>query len=548
MASLRIITICFFLFFSKNIQAQVNTELNNGVSRPKLVIGIVIDQMRWDYLYRYYNRYGTGGFKRLMSKGFSFENNMIPYAPTVTAAGHASIYTGSVPAMHGIVGNDWEERTTGKNMYCVQDKTVQTIGSPSVAGVMSPRNMVASTIGDELRLATNFKSRVFGISLKDRGAILPAGHSANAAYWYDDSTGNWITSSYYMNALPTWVNDFNAEKRSDAFMKTTWNLLYDKSKYDQSTADDKPFEIPLKNETTVTFPHTFSTISGANFSMLRVSPYGSTFSLDFAKKLIEKEQLGKAGQTDMLCVSLSSTDYIGHRFGPQSIEIEDTYLRLDKDIENFLLMLDKTYGQNEYIVFLSADHGAAYTPNYIKEIKQPAGNLQRTPLKTALNKALEAKYSMPNIVSTIGEYQVILNHKLLDSTKLNSSEIEETIIQTMLKMPEVAYAFSNKSFEKVILPKEVKQYFENGYYASRSCDVQYILKPQYTDGNGKGTDHGTWNPYDAHIPMLWFGKGISNGKSFRETSMIDIAPTLAAMLRIQMPNACIGKVMVEVVK
>jgi predicted AlkP superfamily pyrophosphatase or phosphodiesterase len=544
----RLISLFFILIFSNKVKAQVNTELNNGVSRPKLVVGIVIDQMRWDYLYRYYNRYGNGGFKRLMSKGYSFENNLIPFAPTVTAAGHASIYTGSVPALHGIVGNDWEERLTGKNMYCVQDKTVQTIGSPSAAGVMSPKNMIASTIGDELRLATNFKSRVFGVALKDRGAILPAGHSANAAYWYDDSTGNWITSSYYMNALPNWVNDFNGEKRSDAFLSTTWNLMYDKSKYDQSTADDKDFEIPLKNEKTVTFPHYFSAVAGAKYSMLRVSPYGSTFSFDFAKKLMEKEQLGKMGQTDMLCISLSSTDYIGHRFGPQSLEIEETYLRLDKDIENFLLSLDKTYGLNEYTVFLSADHGAAYTPNYIKEIKQPAGSLQRSPVKSALNKALENKFSISNLVATIGEYQVMLNHKIIDSTKVNINDIEELVIETLLKMPEVAYAFSNKNFEKVILPKEVKQYFENGYYANRSCDIQYILKPQYTDGSGKGTDHGTWNPYDTHIPMIWFGKGIVAGKSFRETSMIDIAPTLAAMLRIQMPNASIGKVMVEVVK
>jgi predicted AlkP superfamily pyrophosphatase or phosphodiesterase len=538
----------FTVLFSNNTFSQANKDINNGLARPKLVVGIVVDQMRWDYLYRYYNRYSEGGFKRLIKNGFSFENTMIPYTPTVTAAGHACIYTGSVPAINGIVGNSWIERQTGKSMYCTDDKTVQTVGSKSDDGEMSPKNMFSNTIGDELRFASNFKSRVFGVALKDRGAILPAGHSANAAYWFDDATGNWITSTYYMNVLPAWVDGFNAERRPDAYIKTGWNLLYDISKYDQSMADENTFEKTIPGEKTVTFPHSFTSKEGKDYQSIRFSPFGNSFTLDFAKQMIVKEKLGATGQTDMLCVSLSSTDYIGHVFGPQSLEIEDTYLRLDKELELFFNNLDKTFTDKDYVVFLSADHGAPYTPDYMKSIKQSAGTLTEASVKKTLNSLLEEKYKVKNVIGNIIEYQIFLNNKLMDSIQLNQNEVEAFIIKNLLKMPEISNAFSYTSPSSIYLPEPLKERFLNGFFYNRSSDVQYVLKPQYTDGTGKGTDHGTWATYDAHIPLLFFGKGIKQGKTNRETYMTDIAPTIAAMLRIQMPSGSVGKVLEEVVK
>ncbi len=538
----------FTLFFYNCVNAQINKELNNGLARPKLVVGLVVDQMRWDYLYRYYNRYSEGGFKRLLKSGFSFENAIIPYTPTVTAAGHACIYTGSVPAINGIVGNSWIERLTGKLMYCTADNTVQSVGTKSDDGEMSPKNMFANTIGDELRFASNFKSRVFGIGLKDRGAILPAGHSANAAYWFDDATGNWITSTYYMNTLPTWVDEFNGQKMPDAYIKTGWNLLYNINKYDQSIPDDNRFEKNIPGEKTVTFPHNFSSNEGKDFISVRFSPFGNSFTLDFAKQMIVKEKLGATGQTDMLCISLSSTDYIGHIFGPQSIEMEDTYLRLDKELESFFANLDKTFTNKNYIVFLTADHGAAYTPDYMKAMKQSAGTLMEANVKKTLNTALEEKFNAKNIIASALEYQLFLDNKLIDSLKLNRNEIEADIIKKLLAMPEVSNAFSLNNPAQILLPEFLKQRFVNGFFYNRCSDVQYILKPQYTDGTGKGTDHGSWNPYDAHIPLLFFGNGIKQGKTNREVYMTDIAPTIAAMLKIQMPSGSVGKVLEEVVK
>ncbi len=541
------ITVCIFFCSHIYILAQQNPgTVNNGIPRPKLVVGLVIDQMRWDYLYRYFNRYGSGGFKRLMKQGYSFENTFIPYAPAVTGAGHTCLYTGSVPAVHGIVGNDWVDRNSGDTMYCTSDSAVTSVGTFSIQGKMSPRNLLVTTVGDELRLATNFKSRVFGIALKDRGGILPAGGSANASFWFDDSTGNWITSTYYMKSLPAWVNDYNRRRAVDSLMMKDWNLLYDKSLYDQSTNDDNNYERPLYHETSKTFPHVYKTLIGKNYYPFRQSPYGNTLTIDFTEKLISSERLGMSGQTDMICVSLSSTDYIGHRFGPNSLEIEDTYLRLDKDIENFLNYLDLHVGRSDYLLFLSADHGAPQVPNFMKENKLPAANMDKNTLRVELNQFLLEQFAAQDLVKKIYEYQVYIDHKKIDSLTLNAAEIKNAIVGFLKLKPAVVTAFDYADFDKVLLPVQLKSFFANGYFYNRSGDVQYMLRSQYTDVLAVGTEHGTIYPYDTHIPLLWYGWKIKPGKTNREVYMTDVAPTISALLKIQMPGGSVGKVLTEI--
>ena len=542
--------ITVYLSFSMitNLWAQQNPfTVNNGIERPKLVVGLVIDQMRWDYLYRYYDRYGNGGFKRLLQNGYSFENTFIPYTPAVTAVGHSCLYTGSVPAIHGIVGNDWIERLTGQRMYCTDDKSVNTVGSFSNQGQMSPKNLLTTTVGDELRLATNFKSRVFGIALKDRGGIIPAGHSANAAYWFDDSTGNWITSTYYMNDLPAWVNNYNRGRKADSMMMKDWNLLYDISVYDQSTADDKDYERPLYHEKKLTFPHSYKSLIGKNYYPFRQSPYGNTLTIDFAEKMIRNERIGMNGQTDMICVSLSSTDYVGHRFGPNSLEVEDTYLRLDKDIEKFLKYLDATIGSKNYLFFLSADHGAPQVPDFMKENKMPGGNLKASDLVKELNQFFYSTFADHHLVSAIYEYQVYLDTKRIDSLKFDINALKKALVNYLTLKPEVVLAFDYADFDKVILPAAVKDKFAQGYYTKRSGDIQFILRSQYTDVLSKGTEHGTMYPYDTHIPLLWYGWKIKPGKTNREVFMTDVAPTISAMLKIQMPGGSVGRALSEIV-
>lgn len=541
-------SVLFFAFlifslvgFSQSLPNQ------SGVARPKLVVGLVVDQMRWDYLYRYSALYGAGGFKRLLKEGFSSENNFIPYMPTYTAVGHSCIYTGSVPAITGIVGNNWYDKAAGKNVYCTDDSTVSTVGNNGKAGKMSPVNMWTTTITDELRLSNNFKSKVIGIALKDRGAILPAGHSANAAYWYDG--GKWISSTHYMDALPGWVNKFNNKDVPGTYMETDWNTLLPIEKYDLSTADDKSYETSIKGEKTVTFPHKFSAIDAGNkYESFRTTPFANTFTFDFAKAAIENERLGKNTVTDFLAVSISSTDYVGHSFGPNSIEIEDTYLRLDKDIESFLNYLDKTVGKGNYTLFLSADHGVAHVPAFLKEHKIPAGTFDDADIVKDLNTKIEEKFGVKSGVKTVMNYQVYLNDKNIAEQNKSKDEIIGFVIDRLKEKDFIINAFELDEVMEAALPAPQREMMINGYNPKRSGDIEFTFKSGYFDGGTKGTTHGLWNPYDAHIPCVFFGWGVKPGKTNRETYMTDIAPTLAALLKIQMPNGCVGKVITELIK
>jgi len=523
-------------------------QTSENLQRPKLVVGIVVDQMRWDFLYRYYDRYAAnGGFKRMLRQGFTCENTMIPYAPTVTAPGHTSIYSGSVPAIHGITGNIWWEEALQRDVYCTEDKTVKTVGSQTTLGLQSPRNMLVTTICDELRLATNFQSKVIGIAAKDRGSILPAGHSANAAYWYDSQEGNWITSTYYMNDLPQWVKDLNAKKLVDKYYEQGWTTLYPVNTYTQSTADEKPYETKGLG---TGFPYDLKKYMGKSYSAILSTPYGNSFTIDMAKAAIEAEKLGADAITDFLAVSLSSPDYIGHGYGPNSMEQEDDFLRLDKDLGEFLTYLDSKIGQGQYTVFLSADHGVAHVSGFMKENKLPAGNFIAAPVLEQLNKTLKDKFDQANLVLSFSNYQVILNNNLINAErKLKRDEIVDAVISFLSKNEAVLKVFDLQKLGITPLPASMKMMIENGYYKPRCGDIQFILKPNYMESFGPtGTTHGLWNPYDAHIPLVWYGWGIKQGKTNRETYMTYIAPTLAALLHIQMPGGSIGSVITEVLK
>lgn len=527
--------------------AQKKPVAPNPVPRPKLMVGLVVDQMRWDYLYRYYDRYQNGGFKRMLNEGFTCENTNIDYIPTVTAAGHTCIYTGSVPAIHGIAGNDFIIQATGKSLYCTEDSTVKTVGSTSNAGEMSPRNLLASTVTDELRLATNFRSKVIGIALKDRGGILPAGHAANAAYWFDDASGNWITSTYYMKDLPQWVKNFNNQKLAEKYLKQDWNTLYPINTYLQSEPDNNKHEGAFSGMATPTFPVKTSVLGAKGSGLIRTTPYGNSLTLDLAKAAVENEQLGKNTATDFLAVSLSSTDYIGHQFGPNSVEIEDTYLRLDKDLASFFTYLDEKVGKGNYTVFLTADHGAAHNPNFLSDHEIPAGLWPGNTILKDLNQLLENKYKAKRLILNFGNYQVNLNNPLIKTNKLDISEIKKDCMLFLQQQNGVANVVDMDKIQEASLPEALRSRIANGYNRERCGAIQVILKPGWYSGYGlTGTTHGTWNPYDAHIPLVFMGWGIPHGHLQRETHMTDISATIAALLHIQAPNGCIGQPITEV--
>lgn len=528
----------------------MTSAFTQSIKRPKLIVGIVIDQMRYDYLYKYYDRYDDkGGFKTLLNGGFSCENTFIPYIPTVTACGHSCIYTGSVPAINGITGNIWWDNDLKRSVYCTEDSTVHTIGTNTAAGLQSPRNLLTNTIGDELKLATNFKSKVIGVALKDRGSILPAGHTGDAAYWYDGSAGKWITSDYYMKTLPDWVVAFNEKKLIDDYYKKGWQTLYPPDSYSESTKDINAYEAKPLGSNSKGFPYDLAAFAGKNYSTVLSTPFGNILTAEFAKQAVISENLGNDDITDLLAVSFSSPDYIGHAFGPNSIEVEDNYLRLDKDLGDFIRFLDDRVGKNEYLLFLSADHGVAHVPAFASEHHIPSGTLDVGSIKERLNNDLNEKMGKNNLILSIANYQINLNSDAIKFDDNKMAEVKKLIIDYLSKEPGIERVIDLENLGGATLNEKVKMMISNGYNPHRSGQLQIILQPQWMENYGNtGTTHGNWNPYDSHIPLLWYGWGIGKGQSNREVYMTDIAPTIAGLLHIQMPNGSVGHVISEVAK
>jgi predicted AlkP superfamily pyrophosphatase or phosphodiesterase len=536
----------FQLFLPAIVLASTVCAQPNGktLARPKLVVGIMVDQMRWDFLYRFHDRYGDDGLKRMLREGFTCENTFIPYAQTVTAAGHACVYTGSVPAINGIMGNDWYDRSLGRAVYCAEDSTVTTIGGSPRALPMSPRNLLTTSITDELRLATNFRSKVIGIAIKDRGGILPAGHSANAAYWYDGTTGNWVTSTYYMKELPVWVQSFNARKMTDSLYRQDWNTLFPLQTYVQSDADNRPWEGRSVSDTAPAFPHRLSGLAGKNYGLISATPHGNTLTLEFAKSALLSEGLGADAATDMLAISLSSPDYIGHQYGPNSVEVEDNYLRMDRELAAFFRFLDEKVGKGQYLCFLTADHAVAHVPAFLEANRIPAKTLPYS--LSTIEQTLMARFGIHDLVLSADNYQIYLDYRKIDSAGLERGAFRKAAVEALNRDPDILLAFDCSDISAANLPSAVRERFLQGYHTKRGGDIQLVLKPQYFFGGRTGTTHGSWYPYDSHIPLLWMGWGVKPGHTHRETYMTDIAPTLAALLKVQMPSGAIGKVIEEV--
>jgi predicted AlkP superfamily pyrophosphatase or phosphodiesterase len=534
-----IVVIFAFIVQKDTVLAQ---PVVTSLVRPKLVVGIVVDQMRWDYLYRYYNRYGEGGFRRLLNEGFSCENTYINYLPSFTAVGHTCIYTGSVPSITGISGNDWTEQLTGAHVYCTDDSTVQSVGvSSSTDGKMSPRNLLVTTITDELRMATQFQSRVVGISLKDRAAILPAGHSANAAFWMDDETGSFITSTYYMNKLPEAVIKFNKEKNIEKYLKLGWNTLYPLNTYIASDSDNKSYEGKFPGESLPVFPHDIKSAYAKSRGIFRATPYGNSLTLDFAKTVLDAYQLGQGPATDFLTINCASTDYAGHLFGPNSIEEEDVYLRLDKDLATFFTELDTKIGKGNWLVFLTADHGSANAVGYSQEKRIPADFYVAKDLLTNLTQLIQQKFGISNAIRSGENYQINFDLAKIATSNADFDAIKKLAVDYLKKQPGVLYAVDIEKIQDAAIPEPVRTMIINGYNFKRSGQIQVIFQPAWLESYAqKGTTHGTWNPYDTHIPLIFLGWDIHPGATANLVHMTDIAPTLATLLHIQAPNGNIG--------
>lgn len=516
-----------------------------SIKRPKLVVGIVVDQMRHDYLYRYWDKYGEGGFKRMVRNGFSCENLHYNYVPTNTAPGHSAIYTGSTPAFHGIIGNEWHQRYGRKPMYCVQDDNVEAVGGSGFFGKMSPRNLLATTITDELRLYTYDRAKVIGVSIKDRGSIIPAGHHPTGAFWFDSRTCQFITSTFYSKSLPQWVIDYNASGRCDQLMKSEWTTLKPIDSYTESYKDLNPYEGKLSTEKAATFPKKFST---SNYGDLLNSPHGNTLVTEFALKAIEAEGMGEDEVTDFLAMSYSSTDYAGHLFGLQSIEIEDMYLKLDLELEILLNQLDQKVGKSNYLIFLSADHAVAQVPQFLKDQNYPGDYFKGSKMIDSLKNFLESKYGK-YIIDGYSNMQIYLNEDRIMNKKLDRSAIVSAAKTFIRGFPGVVNVFDRQEVPFLSHTNPIHKKIQMGYYPPLSGDLFIYILPGLLDSYSKtGTSHGSPYNYDTHVPALWYGWNIPVGKSYTPYEITDIAPTLSHLLHIPLPSASIGIPIQEVIK
>ncbi len=550
----------YFLYFMALVfclaprlsSAQKRSDPNDKgpYTTPKLVVGIVVDQMRYDYLTRFWDDYDEGGFRRLVNEGFNCKNNHFNYAPTSTGPGHASVYSGATPSAHGIIGNSWYDKVTEEVVYCAGDDSFTSIGTTSVAGQMSPHRMNVTTITDQLRLHTQMRGKVIAISLKDRGAVLPGGHTANAAYWfYGAGEGNWITSSYYMNELPGWVKDFNASNAVEQYKKP-WNTHKDINTYVESGSDSTGYESAFAGETAPVFPHNIPALWSENgeFELLKVTPYGNSITTDFALAALDGEQLGKDGITDFLAVSYSSTDYIGHKFGANSKEVQDTYVRLDRDLERLFKVLDKKVGVGEYSVFLTADHAAINVPSYLKDQKIPAGYFNSKEILTKFTEFLKYKYGTTDLINNSSNNQLFLDRKVIRNLDLSVREVQETLAAELVGYDAFDRVYTAYQMRNNEYTEGIAAILQNGYNQKRSGDILLVLKPGLVEYPKTGSTHGSPQIYDTHAPLLFFGKGIKKGSTVSRTEIPDIAPTIAALLGIAFPNGTTGKPIVKVLE
>lgn len=527
-------------------QAQNNSS-GQEPNRPKLVVGIVVDQMRQEYFYKFEDRYVEGGLKRLMYEGFMMKNGHYNYIPTYTGPGHASVYTGTTPATHGIIGNDWYVRSLGKTIYCAGDSTVHAVGGTEKSGNISPRNLLTTTITDELRFATNKRSKVVGVAIKDRGAALPAGHLGDA-YWYDGNTGEFMTSTYYKEELPQWVKDFNKRGLPKKYLSQTWETLFPIDTYRQSIADDNDFEGPFTGRESTNFPYDLPALMEDNggLGMITSTPFGNNLTLDMAYAALEGEQLGKRGETDFLAVSFSSPDYIGHRFGPTSIELEDNYLRLDRELAKFFDHLDKELGKGNYLVFLTADHGVADVVNYMKSQNVPAGSLDTRFLLTQLKGFTNQHYGEGNWILSFTNEQIFLNRELAKEKGIDLTEMQLAIADFLLKFDGIKETYIANDMKRLEYTFGRKKLLQMGFNHKSSGDVMIIMEPAWLTNASRGTTHGSGYKYDTNVPIVFYGWGIKAGQSANYATVTDIAPTLAMLLKTRIPNGASGEPILEV--
>jgi predicted AlkP superfamily pyrophosphatase or phosphodiesterase len=554
-----VVLLTIALLFGSVAQSQQRT-------RPRLVLLIVVDQFRYDYLERYGDLFVANGLKRLMRDGASWTQSNYDQMPTYTAPGHATMMTGAYPAESGIIGNEWLDRPSGKRITSVTDETVKLLGGGPNEAASSPSRLMASTVGDELRLATNDRAKVIGISVKDRSAILPAGRHANAAYWFSTTTGNMVSSTFYFNELPAWVNTFNDRRLADKYFGAKWERLLPENEYLKRVGPDSPpWETVTSAGDTNAFPHTIT--GGAKgpgntfYWALDYSPFLNEVLDSFAQQAIVNEKLGQDDDTDVLTVSFSANDYVGHRYGPYSQEAMDAVLRVDREVAKLLDFVDARVGLSNTLIAFTADHGVAPIPEHAAALGLGGGRIQATDLFATIDKALTARYKPQSDyllrfkeANTTREWLInsnlYFNYDALRRDGVNVEEFSNVVCAAALTVPGIARCFTRTQLMRgaASFTDPIERRALHGFYPSRSGDAVLVTEPYKYLAETLTATHGSPYSYDTHVPTIIMGAGVIAGRYLEPATPADIAPTLSALLRITPPSNSVGRVLTEAIR
>ena len=519
--------------------------------KPKLIVGIVISQMRQDYISRYWNKFGEDGIKKLINRGTYCKNTQFNYLFSDEGVGHATIATGTNPCHHGIVSDQWYNHLKERIITNIEDDNAETVGGNYASGKMSPANLLCTTYGDELKLSNNFKSKIIGISYDPSAAILSTGHSADAAYWFDVKTGGWITSNYYMDSLPAWVAQFNQKGFADVYVEQEWSTLLPISEYSESLPDKNGYEEGLREQTT--FPYDLKELNKKykkkdKYSILNYTPYGNNYTKDFVVSAIVEEGLGADQYTDILVIGFSAIENIGNLYGPHSVEVQDAMLRLDKDIAHLLGFIDETVGKENTLIYLTAEHGVAYNPKYLADNKIPVGYFDPRSSYMLLNSYMKNKYGRGDWVKSFHSQQIYLNRLLIEDADLNLVEVQNDVADFMLQFHGVANTITANTLQTTNFTDGIFYKVQNSFHQKRSGDILINLKAGWVEKDGGSTNHNSSYNYDSRVPLIWYGWKIGRKSITRPVDLTDIAPTISNFLEISYPNAATGVPIIELME
>ncbi|RYH07177.1 alkaline phosphatase family protein [Tropicimonas sp. IMCC6043] len=535
--------------------------------KPRLILQITVDQLRGDLPTRYADRLGEGGFRFLLEDGIHYTNAHHAHANTETVVGHTTLATGANPAAHGMVGNLWFDRTLGRTVYNIEDPdyTMLTGGAgvdadteidptqkAAASDGRSPRTILTTTFGDELSVETAGAAKVFGVSIKDRGAVAMAGHSGKA-FWFSKSAGQFVTSSYYYDEYPDWVAEWNAKGLPQGYGDTSWELLHPIETYMFGDRDDQEWESEFAGFGR-TFPHPLGPSDGKYFTtLLTLSPAGDQISADFAKTLIEREGLGDDKITDFLGVSFSVTDYVGHFFGPSSLESEDNLLQLDRTLADLFAFIDWEIGLDRTLIVLSADHGAPEAPGFLEEIGGLGGYVSPDAWETeAAIARIKERFGLSGpLIQGYDHPYLNLADEVRVNQDIDRAALETAIAEELVGFDGVAFALPSSRLREASLPENaLTRAVLNNYHPDRSGDIYIVFKPGWfindMDGLSATVTHGSPWRYDTFVPIIFAGFGIEPQTVSRRVHTIDVALTLATIAGTPPPSGAAGEVLFEV--